>query len=144
LRKAQTKHGARIHVVNPVDFDFTFAAAGKHIVPPSRFAEVLGGELRDALKGATRPVVIAGAIAENHPQAAVIRSAVRDFAAATGAALCRIPQGANAVGLARAGVLPAARDVAGMFAEPRRAYVLYGIEPGLDFADTAAALKDRK
>jgi len=142
LRKAQTKRGARIHVVNPVDFDFTFAAAGKHIVPPSRIAEVLdGAELRGALQGATRPVVIVGAIAENHPQAAAIRAAARDFAAATGAALCRIPQGANAVGLARAGVLPAARDVAGMFAEPRRAYVLYGIEPGLDFADTASGLK---
>jgi len=86
-------------------------------------------------------VVIVGAIAENHPQAAAIRAAARDFAAATGAALCRIPQGANAVGLARAGVLPSGRDVAGMFAEPRGAYVLYGIEPGLDFADAAAALK---
>ncbi|HSX63095.1 MAG TPA: molybdopterin-dependent oxidoreductase, partial [Pseudoxanthomonas sp.] len=51
------------------------------------------------------------------------------------------PQGANALGLARAGVLPGKRDVAGMFAEPRSAYVLYGIEPGLDFADGAAAQK---
>ena len=49
--------------------------------------------------------------------------------------------GANAVGLARQGVLPSARDVAGMFAEPRNAYVIYGIEPGLDFADTPAATK---
>src|SRR5690606_17148739 len=122
LRKAQTKHGARIHVVNPVDFDFTFSSAGKHIVAPSRFAEVLGGgELRDALQGASRPVVIVGAIAENHPQAATIRAAARDFATATGASLCRIPQGANAVGLARAGVLPAGRDVAATFAEPPRA-----------------------
>lgn len=61
------------------------------------------------------------------------------FAAATGASLCRIPQGANAVGLVSQGVLPTARTVAGMFAEPRQAYVVYGIEPGLDFADAAAA-----
>ncbi|KAF1697953.1 NADH dehydrogenase (quinone) subunit G [Pseudoxanthomonas jiangsuensis] len=142
LRKAQTRRNARIHVVNPVEFDFTFAVAGQQIVPPSRFAEALAdGALREAVKGATRPVLIVGAIAENHPQAAAIRAAAREFAAATGASLCRIPQGANAVGLARAGVLPAARDVAAMFAEPRQAYVLYGIEPGLDFADTAAALK---
>ncbi len=142
LRQAQVKRNARIHVVNPVDFDFTFAVAGKQIVPPLRFAEALGdAALREAVKGATRAAVVVGAIAENHPQAAAIRAAARDFAAATGAALCRIPQGANAVGLARAGVLPSARDVAGMFAEPRSAYVLYGIEPGLDFADTAAALK---
>ena len=142
LRQAQVKRNARIHALNPVDFDFAFSLAGKQIVPPSRLVEALGdAALRDAAKGATRAVVIVGAIAENHPQAAAIRAAARDFAAATGASLCRIPQGANAVGLARAGVLPAARDVAGMFAEPRSAYVLYGIEPGLDFADTAAALK---
>jgi NADH-quinone oxidoreductase subunit G len=147
LRQAQVKRNARIHAINPVDFDFTFALAGKQVVPPSRFAEVLGDAgLRDAAKAATRAVVIVGAIAENHPQAAAIRAAARDFAAATGASLCRIPQGANAVGLARAGVLPSTRgaggrDVAGMFAEPRGAYVLYGIEPGLDFADAANALK---
>jgi NADH-quinone oxidoreductase subunit G len=147
LRQAQVRRNARIHVLNPVDFDFTFATAGKAIVPPSRFAEVLGdATLREAARGATRAVVIVGAIAENHPQAASIRAAAREFSIATGAALCRIPQGANAVGLTRAGVLPdaraaSARDVAGMFAEPRGAYVLYGVEPGLDFADTAAALK---
>ena len=142
LRQAQVKRNARIHVVNPVDFDFTFAVAGKAIVPPSHFAQALGdAALREAAKAATRAVVIVGAIAENHPQAAAIRAAARAFATATGASLCRIPQGANAVGLARVGVLPGARDVAAMFAEPRSAYVIYGIEPGLDFADTAAALK---
>ena len=70
-----------------------------------------------------------------------MREAARAFAVATGAAVCRIPQGANAVGLARNGVLPKTRDVAGMFAEPRAAYVIYGIEPGLDFGDGAAAQK---
>jgi len=142
LRQAQVKRNARIHAINPVDFDFTFELAGKTIVPPSRIAEALGdAALREAARGATRAVVIVGAIVENHPQAAAIRAAAHEFATATGASLCRIPQGANAVGLARAGVLPTARDVAAMFAEPRSAYVLYGIEPGLDFADTAAALK---
>ncbi len=142
LRKAQVRNGARIHAINPVDFDFTFELAGRQVVPPSRFAQALDdAALRQAVDGAARPVLIVGAIAENHPQAAAIRAAARAFADATGAALCRIPQGANAVGLARAGVLPSARDVAGMLAEPRAAYVLYGIEPGLDFADTAVALK---
>ncbi|WP_066096667.1 NADH-quinone oxidoreductase subunit NuoG [Xanthomonas massiliensis] len=142
LRKAQTKHGAKIHSINPVDFDFAFAQAGKQIVPPSGYAQALAdAALGEAVKGATRAVVIVGALVENHPQAATLRKAVADFAAATGAALCRIPQGANAVGLVRRGVLPAARDVAAMLAEPRKAYVLYGIEPGLDFADAAGARK---
>ncbi len=140
LRKAQTRRNARIHAVNPVDFDFAFALAGKHIVAPSKLGEALNAPaLREAAKAGNRAVVIVGGLAENHPQAAALRAAAAEFAAATGAALCRIPQGANAVGLARQGVLPSGRDVAGMFAEPRGAYVIYGIEPGLDFADTPAA-----
>lgn len=142
LRKAQTKNGAKIHAINPVDFDFAFKLAGKQIVAPSRFVEALGSaQLVEAVKGGTNTVIIVGAIAENHPQAAAIRSAASAFAAATGAKLCRVPQGANALGLARAGVLPAGKDVNAMLMQPRKAYALYGIEPGLDFADTAAARK---
>ena len=139
IRKAVNK-GARVHVVNPVDFDFAFSIAGKQIVAPSKLGDALDDvALRDVAKAANRAVVIVGGIAENHPQAAALRAAVAAFAGATDASLCRIPQGANAVGLARRGVLPTGRDVAGMFAEPCSAYVIYGIEPGLDFADTPAA-----
>jgi len=142
MRKAQVQNGAQIFAVNPVEFDFAFKLNGKQIVTPSRFAEALGNaQLREAVKSGGNTVVIVGAIAENHPQAAAIRSAASEFAAATGAKLCRIPQGANALGLARAGVLPAGKDVNAMLAQPRKAYVLYGIEPGLDFADAAAARK---
>ncbi len=45
------------------------------------------------------------------------------------------------MGLTRAGVLPAGKDVAAMLAQPRQAYVVYGLEPGLDFADAPAARK---
>ncbi len=142
LRKAQTQHNASIHAINPVDFDFAFTLAGKQIVAPSKFVEALNdAALREAVKASGNAVLIVGAIAENHPQAAAIRAAARDFANATGARLCRIPQGANAVGLAQAGVLPAGMDVSAMLAQPRKAYAIYGIEPGLDFADTAAARK---
>lgn len=140
LRKAQTTRNAKIHAINPVDFDFAFKLAGKQIVAPSKFVDALGNaELRQAVTG--NAVLIVGGIAENHPQAAAIRAAARDFAAATGARLCRIPQGANAVGLSRSGVLPSGKDVAAMLAQPRKAYAIYGIEPGLDFADAPAARK---
>jgi NADH-quinone oxidoreductase subunit G len=141
VRKAW-KRGAKVHVVNPVDFDFAFDIASKAIVAPSRLAAaVASAELAKALEGATRAVVIVGAVAETGAHAAAIRAAASEFAAAHNAALCRIPQGANAIGLARAGVLPASRDAAAMLAEPRSGYVLYGIEPGLDFADQATALR---
>jgi NADH-quinone oxidoreductase subunit G len=132
------KRGAKIHVINPVDFDFTFRAASKTIVPPSRLADAL-----EALQpeGASRIALILGAVAENSIHAAAIRKAATAFAAARGAALCRIPQGANALGLTRMGVLPVGRDAQAMLTDPRKAYVIYGIEPGLDFADQARALK---
>lgn len=141
VRKAWNR-GAKVHVVNPVDFDFTFDIAGKHIVAPSQIAATLSDTaLTDVAKNATRAVVIVGALAENGAHAAAIRKAAIAFAASTGAALNRIPQGANAVGLSDYGVLPIARDAQAMLADPRTAYILYGIEPGLDFADTATALK---
>jgi len=141
VRKAW-QNGAKVHVVNPVDFDQTFDLAGKQIVAPSQLAAALGNaDLREAAKAGSHAVVIVGGLGENSVHASAIRAAASDFAAATGAALCRIPQGANAVGLADHGVLPSGRDAGSMLAEPRTAYVLYGIEPGLDFADTATAMK---
>ena len=134
------RNGAKVHVVNPVDFDFTFELAGRHVVAPSRIAETLAdSSLREAIAGGDA-IVLVGAIAENGPHAARIRAAARDLAQATGARVCRIPQGANAVGLARHGVLPTSMDAQAMLADARSAYVLYGIEPGLDFADTARAM----
>jgi NADH-quinone oxidoreductase subunit G len=141
VRKAW-KRGAKVHVVNPIDFEFAFDVASKAIVAPSQIAGALAsGELAKALQGATHAVVIVGAVAENGAYAAAIRKAATDFAKANNAALCRIPQGANALGLARLGVLPVSRDAQAMLAQPRSGYVIYGIEPGLDFADQAAALK---
>jgi len=141
VRKAWTR-GAKVHVVNPVDFEFTFDIASKQIVAPSKLADALRSSgLAAALKDATRAVVIVGAVAENGVHAAAIRAAASDFAKANNAALCRIPQGANALGLARQGVLPQTRGALDMLAEPRGAYLLYGIEPGLDFADQSTALR---
>src|SRR5690606_24272604 len=110
VRKAW-RRGAKVHVVGPVDFEFAFDIASKTIVAPSRLAEALGSAgLADAVRDAGSIAVIVGAVAENGPHAAAIRAAARSFAQAAGGALCRIPQGANALGLARHGVLPSARD----------------------------------
>ncbi|MDB6164145.1 MAG: nuoG, partial [Xanthomonadaceae bacterium] len=137
VRKA-VQAGAQVHVVGPVDFDFTFDTASKQIVRPSQIADAVA---RVRLDGASRAVVIVGAVAEASPHAAAIRAAARQLAVSNNAALCRIPQGANAVGLARAGLLPATRDAQAMLCDPRSAYVLYGIEPGLDFVDQGVAMR---
>ncbi|MEG2942351.1 MAG: molybdopterin-dependent oxidoreductase, partial [Thermomonas sp.] len=147
LRKA-VKRGAKVHVVNPVDFDVAFTVASKRIVPPSQLAEALA---RVELGDAANVAVIVGGVAENSVHAAAIRKAAYDFTASKNAKLCRIPQGANALGLSQHGVLPTARgtreengtprDAQAMLQQPRAAYVIYGIEPGLDFADQLTALK---
>jgi len=144
------KRGQKVFVINPVDFEFTFALAGKQIVKPSLLAKTVknisseNAALFDALKSAEgNAVILLGELSENHAQASQIHAAVRDLAAATGAKINRIPQGANAVGLTQYGVLPAsnARNAAAMLNDSMSAYVLYGVEPQYDFANNARALK---
>ncbi|MGO4782037.1 NADH-quinone oxidoreductase subunit G, partial [Lysobacter sp. 2RAB21] len=60
VRKAWTR-GAKVHVVNPVDFDFTFDIAGKRIVAPSQLAAALGDEaLREIAKAGNHVALILG------------------------------------------------------------------------------------
>ncbi|MFI4959421.1 MAG: molybdopterin-dependent oxidoreductase, partial [Lysobacterales bacterium] len=77
------------------------------------------------------------------PQASWLRALARFIADATGAGYNELPVGANAVGLAKLGVLPGngGLDAQAMLAQPRKSYVLYGVEPPHDFADGAMALK---
>jgi len=161
-----SKRGAKIFAINPVDFDFSFALAGKRTVLPSILPDALAavalaagcslpslleidadGSSRayaDALTcAAGNAVIILGEHAETHVQASHIRFAARALAQATGARLNRIPQGANALGLSRQGVLPAAqgKTVAAMLDGSIKTFILHGIEPQFDFADGTQALK---
>jgi len=146
IRKA-AKRGAKLYAINPVDFDLTQEPAAKRIVHPSQLAAAVQGiadgddDIADDLENAKNVVVILGEIAETHPQASRIRASARALAAACDAKLNRLPQGANAVGLARIGVLPGKRDATAMLADQRAAYLIYGIEPGLDFAAATQARK---
>jgi len=96
----------------------------------------------DALK-AGKAVVILGEAAATHPQASWLRAIARFIAQATGAGYNEIPVGANALGLTRVGVLPGngGLDAQAMLAQPRKTYVLYGVELPHDVADGAAALQ---
>jgi NADH-quinone oxidoreductase subunit G len=117
---------------------------------PAALAEAIGAAQANdgdndtitALK-AGPAVVIMGEAAVTHPQASWLRAIARFIAAATGAGYNELPIGANAVGLAELGVVPGngGLDAQAMLAQPRKSYLLYGIEPPHDFADGAAALK---
>ncbi|WP_158885098.1 NADH-quinone oxidoreductase subunit NuoG [Rhodanobacter sp. L36] len=88
-------------------------------------------------------VVLLGEAAVTHPQASWLRAVARFIADATGAAYSELSVGANAVGLSKLGVVPGngGLDAQAMLAQPRKSYLLYGVEPPHDFADGSAVLK---
>ncbi|HET7562263.1 MAG TPA: NADH-quinone oxidoreductase subunit NuoG [Rhodanobacteraceae bacterium] len=124
-------HGARIFALNPVHFDGNFDLAGDKAFAPQDFVDALlitakaagvtsddpalaaaiaaaddkddAREWAAALREAKSSVVILGAAATEHPQAAWLRALARAIAKATGSAFNELPSGANAVGLARVG-----------------------------------------
>ena len=106
-------------------------------------ADAASTVLASALADASAAVVIVGEAVTSHPQASWLRAALRFAAKASGSAYNEIPAGANAVGLARAGVLPQGQgaDARGQLGQPRKGYLLYGIESPFDFSDGAAAWK---
>ena len=134
------KRGTKVHVINPVDFDFTFDVASKTIVPPSGLAGALS-ELSATLVAGS--VLILGEIAENHADASHLRASAKALQQAGKASVCRLPQGANAIGLAQHGVLPGegGRHAGAMLNGDLKSMLLFGIEPQFDFSDTTRAVK---
>ena len=97
-----------------------------------------------------RTLLLLGQMALRHPHFADVRALAAGLCAVTGAVLGYLPEGANAPGGALAGALPhrgpggravdaAGLDVSGMMAAPRRAYLLFGLEPEHDLADALRA-----
>ena len=121
-----------------VDALLDLAKAGNdagHLPESSALAQAIGGlsasamaqEWTRQLAGSGDTVLILGESAVQHPAASTLRVAARFVAKAAGAACNEIPQGANAVGLARAGVQPAAsgRTAAAMLATPPKHLIVY-------------------
>ena len=121
---------------------------------PAAVAEIAGEiDVTDAhrsaarrLTGKERALILLGHIAQRHPQFAELRALAAALAKLTGADVGYLAEGANGAGGAIAGVLPhrgpggaaggePGLDVQGMINSPRRAYVLFGIEPRDDVAN---------
>ena len=126
------------------------AAGASHIVRQAEVGErhqALAGTLKDA----DQALVLLGGVARAHPEYLVLKGLAQAIAEATGARLGLLPEGANGAGAGLAGALPfaepgarpAARrgaSQAEILAQPRKACVLLGIDPGLDLADPAQAM----
>lgn len=178
VRKA-FRNDAAIYAINPVDYEFHFSTLGKIIVSPHELplhlAKVLfcvtdnvsdlpeslqrlliGLELDDtsrqignALKK-PKAVMVMGALVENHPNAALLRTLIHAISEATGAQRLQFTTGANSAGASLAGMLPhrtaAGKSVesAGLNAQAMidaklKGYFLLALEPSFDFANPYGA-----
>jgi NADH-quinone oxidoreductase subunit G len=106
--------------------------------------------IAEALSQAQRKAVIVGPFALSHAQASGLKLLAHRIAELSDATLGFLPE-ANAVGAWVAGCVPhrtangqptnAGRNVVNMLREPRKGYLLYGVEPELDVLDGALATK---
>ena len=179
LRKAAVA-GAQVMFINPVDYEFLFDVHAKAIVPPSQmvatlaavaacFPDAAGSDavkaavaaaspdeshraMAQSLKDADKATVLLGNVATAHPQFSLLKALAAAIAAASGAVLGVMTDGANGAGGWLTGVLPhrgpagsavetAGLDASAMLAEPRKGYLLFGVEAACDCANPAQAAK---
>lgn len=178
VRKA-FRNGAIINAINPVDFEYRFSLQGNCIVPPleipmqlarlvlalTKDVSSLPAEIQKLLLGLevdktskamakslkeSKSCIITGALCENHPEAALLRTLVSLIQKQSGTNLLRLTSGSNTAGAWMAGMLPH-RSVAGKtISQPGldvqtalnaklKAYFLMALEPGFDCANPYGA-----
>ena len=169
------RNGAKISAINPVDYDYPFGVTEKIIVPPQDMplqlatlvlalvtdvsllpAEVqallIGLESNETVKAIAKDlcgpaaVIITGALCENHPDAALLRTLVGLLETLSGARVLRLTTGANSAGAWLAGMVPhrtaagkriesPGLDVQAALDARLKGYLLMAVEPGFDFAN---------
>ncbi|MDH4181595.1 MAG: molybdopterin-dependent oxidoreductase [Betaproteobacteria bacterium] len=94
-----------------------------------------------SLLSGERKAILLGNAAVQHPQAAQLHAWAQWIAQATGARLSVLTEAGNSVGGYLAGALPqhGGLNAGQMVAQPRKAVVLWNVEPEYDMADPAAA-----
>jgi NADH-quinone oxidoreductase subunit G len=108
-------------------------------------------QLAARLKDAERGLLLLGQFALAHPAAAWLRALAAYIARASGSALDLLSQGGNATGAWLAGAVPhrgpggasaqPGMNAAQMLEFPRKAYLLWGIEPDFDVDNPARAVR---
>lgn len=174
VRKA-FKNGAQLFAINPVDYDYHFDVTSRIIVSPQEMPlqvaklalamvedvtqlpeaaqKLLLGlqpdEITLAIARVLRQpnaVIVTGALCENHPEAALLRTLVALIDELSGVRVLRLTTGANSAGAWLAGMLPHREaagkpvEVSGMDVQTGlnarlRGYFLLALEPTFDFAN---------
>ncbi len=98
----------------------------------SENSQAIAGSLVGGETGEKRRAIFLGNVADQSAQAGALHALAAELARLTGATLGFIGEAANSVGGYVAKALPTALNAYEMFAQPRQAYVLLGVEPELD------------
>ncbi len=161
LRKAANE-GAAVSFMNPLGLDLNYRAEQFVNSPAGMVSELaavakaLGAKggpidsakpaeaqkrLAEQLKQAKNAAVLLGNLATAHPDYSILRALASAIAEASGARLGYLPEAANSVGARVAGALPngSGANARTMLTEPRKGYLLLGVEPGFDCWDPALA-----
>lgn len=126
--------------------DTTLAKEWEHLVS-EKAASATEQNIAMQLANANQPLIVVGAIANQHPQASVIRAMAALISKLTGAQLLILPE-ANSQALHLAGAIPYSEMMTGskpgldaktVWDEQLRAYVLFNIEPEFDCSNPSAA-----
>jgi NADH-quinone oxidoreductase subunit G len=154
LRQGVKRMGLAVNTLHVAGDDLLMPVANAVVVPPSALAAELAAvaaAVRDrpasdgarsiarSLASGERKAILLGHYAQQHPDYAAILSAAGEIAAATGALLGILPDGANAAGARLVGAAsPQGLDARGMIAAPRAGYLIAGVEAEYDMGREAA------
>lgn len=178
VRKA-SMNGASVVSLNAVDYNFNFELEAKNIVSPQALPLQLAAiitqlldsnlltkeqqrllegikineqsqQIARVIHGAGEVTILLGALAQNHPEAAAIRSLVHLLESHFNVKVYRLTEGANEAGCHYAGMLPhrgpfgAGREKTGLdiqaaLNKKMKGYLLHNIEAELDIASPNAA-----
>jgi NADH-quinone oxidoreductase subunit G len=169
LRQA-AKKALQINLINPVDDDLLMRVANKAIVAPSQLAQALAQVVKaaavaknaiipadlvgvkvdeaaqriaDSLVSGQNVAVFLGNFAQHHPAATQLHALAQTLADLTGAKFGFLGEAANSVGGYLAGAV-SGLNAGELIAQPRKAYVLLGVEPEVDCGDPRAAIAAMK
>lgn len=110
---------------------------GLETIVPDIPSEAIATSLR--IRGGNCMIFL-GRVAVQHPHAVQIHVLAQHLSDITGARIGFFSDAGNIVGGYLSGALPSARNAHSMFTDPRRAYVLLGLEPELDCHNPQLAL----
>ena len=164
--RQSAKRGAQVSLIHAAGDDQLIKGAIKAIALPSQVPQLLAqvvkavatkkgaavdaalssvtvsaeaDKIADSLVSGSNAGVFLGNFAQQHPQAATLEALAQQLAKLVGAKFGFLGEAANSVGGYVAKAVPNGLNAAQMFAQPRKAYLVFNAEPELDSADGAQA-----